>query len=1238
MQAQLDYLYFISCVLFLAIAVRAFKASGRDGHARMMERLFGAFAAVLGFHDGLEVCAQSLHPAGWIDVPTLALVVLSLAIIVEAARRAVGMRGPKNKTGRADGIRLLLAAAGWVTLLPAFNTGLGIAAETPAVLLRIACCLCGAAYVLRQSPLPLSIRIRSITLGTWGWLLLLIVIVGTGWVATEWRGAFAADGLRQKFLGYAVDVAKAVPAGEVGALSFSEADTAKSEFVRVESQLVAFDRYLGDVQGIFSLAQRDDHIVFGPETFPPNDRFASRPGQTYKHPDPALLKIFKTAIPELIGPYTDEYGTFITAYAPVISRQTNTVFLVIGIDIPADEWRAGIASARGLAILLTFILAVFIGLGWELAMLRRDLRPAEQHWWARHAATLIALGAGALLTAIAAKIIFDIESRKLEQDFRSLVQMQENEMRDRLHEIQNYVEGLGLFFESSRVVTLNEFNKYVSPMNNTLGIQAWAWAPEVPAGEKERYERFVRCQGVHDFRIFRDSADTSATGARPVKQYFPIAYSMPFEGNEAAVGFDISSEAVRKSAVDAAIRSGLTVSTPLIPLKKNDGRDQGVLIYHPVSDEKAGWPHGVVIGVLQPQKLMDRLARLRPDVYSQIDLDIVELDGSGPAAELAHASGGEADRLPLSTERVKSYRNSSVTPLFIFGRCWAIVAHEGGSFSHARPILYSGLAAGAGSILTVLLTAFMAFIARRKDDLEEKIRKGTKELWESELRFRNLFEHSPDPHLLFLDNHIVDCNDAAVAMLKGTRQQILGMTILDLSPEHQPGGEPSSEKADAVRRQSLLHTTEHIEWLGRKLDGAFFWAEASRTILMIDEQVVSFIAFRDISDRKKIQADLERSNSELKRAIVRANELAVRAEAANIAKSNFLANMSHEFRTPMNGIMGMAGLLLDTPLDEEQRGFAGVIQDCGGSLLELIDNVLDLSQIESRKLELDTTTFDLPVLMRDLVSGFATRAREKNLHLSCTTDPEAPALLHGDPERLHQVLANLVDNAIKFTHEGGVAVDVAIAERTAATVVLRFSVRDTGIGIARDKTGLLFENFSQIDASTTRRYGGSGLGLVLSKQLAELMGGQIGVKSEDGRGSEFWFTSRFDLTCGPMAAEFTAPSVPDSQPASGTALADEDHALEETAAASAAKARLIAEMPAHIDAMKNALALGNASGAASAAHQIREAAAALKEGQLLDVAIEIELASKVGDAIAAGERVPLLESEFYAVKQTIERE
>lgn len=230
------------------------------------------------------------------------------------------------------------------------------------------------------------------------------------------------------------------------------------------------------------------------------------------------------------------------------------------------------------------------------------------------------------------------------------------------------------------------------------------------------------------------------------------------------------------------------------------------------------------------------------------------------------------------------------------------------------------------------------------------------------------------------------------------------------------------------------------------------------------------------------------------------------AESANRAKSAFLANMSHEIRTPMNGIQGMLSLLLETSLDKEQQEFAGIALKCGDTLLTLINDVLDLSKIEAGKLELEHIDFSLRQTVEEVIEQFAERAYAKGLELIYHISETVPYTLRGDPTRIGQILTNLVSNAVKFTHAGHIKLNVDLTHQDEQSAYLRLDVADTGIGIATGAKTQVFETFSQADASTTRKYGGTGLGLTICKQLVEQMGGEIGLDSEPNAGTTFWFT------------------------------------------------------------------------------------------------------------------------------------
>ena len=413
------------------------------------------------------------------------------------------------------------------------------------------------------------------------------------------------------------------------------------------------------------------------------------------------------------------------------------------------------------------------------------------------------------------------------------------------------------------------------------------------------------------------------------------------------------------------------------------------------------------------------------------------------------------------------------------------------------------------------------------------LRKHTEEeLRESEAKYSTLVELDPDGVLLIQSGKVVFANRGIYEIFGLEDSEFMNKNLLNLLTGNM--SDILSVMSDVVKGAIINQLSDAANGIvkahkyqvpSKRLSGENIWIEIYTNPITYKGKTAEILLFRDITEQKQAEEELKKSkkaveianlelaaiNLDLEMSTLKANEMVVEAEASNQAKSEFLANMSHEIRTPMNSVLGMVDLVLESDLGTEQEKFLRMAKSSAYSLLDIINDILDFSKIEAGKMDLETIDFDLTEVIDGLIGPLSYRANEKGLELLLYIDPKVPLNLTGDPTKLRQVILNLIGNSIKFTEEGEIVLSIGVEKEAGKSVELHLSVRDTGIGVLDEKKDAIFHSFTQADGSTTRKYGGTGLGLTISKKLVGLMGGEIWVESDVGKGSTFHFTAEFDL-------------------------------------------------------------------------------------------------------------------------------
>jgi len=717
----------------------------------------------------------------------------------------------------------------------------------------------------------------------------------------------------------------------------------------------------------------------------------------------------------------------------------------------------------------------------------------------------------------------EAENRRLEGMFRVNAVQRAGAIQRQFEANLGVVHAMTAFYASSDEVTRSEFGGFAETflrLNPSLTVLAMA--PRVPAETRAEHEKAARKENLGGYQIRERDAAGEWVPAAKRDVCFPVSRLSERGGSGLALGFDLLSiQDLGDTIVRACDSDGLCM-TGALPLGSSPDAPQGVFAVAPLrakgplsaaAPRRSEGIEGIILAGFQ----------LGTTVEDAVD----NIEAAGITIRLAQQlPSGEEERVypPLTQTtgqpdrvlpRSQGQPESELVHRIGFelgGRHWVFYGIADDSYVDRRRSWGPFIAILAGLLVTALVAAYVDTLVSRAAEVERLVVQRTVELrhanaqlahevadrkraesvlQDSQALYSSLVENLPVQVLRKdLEGRFTFANESFCRLLGKKQEDIVGKTDHDFYP----AGLAQKYRCDDVRVAQSGELFEDIEEYERAGETRYVHVMKSAVRDAAGTIIGTQAVFWDVTARKWAETHLAEAKES--------------AEAASRAKSAFLANMSHEIRTPLNAILGMTEFVLDTPLAAEQREYLTVVRESGESLLSLVSDILDFSKIEAGRLDLDRTAFDLHESLGDTLKSLAMRAHRKGLELGCCIRRGVPEVVVGDATRLRQIIVNLVGNAIKFTDRGEVVVDVDCQSRSPGEAILRFAVSDTGIGIPADNRATIFGAFVQGDSTTTRKFGGTGLGLAISSRLVELMGGQIAVESEVGRGSMFQFTVR----------------------------------------------------------------------------------------------------------------------------------
>ena len=685
----------------------------------------------------------------------------------------------------------------------------------------------------------------------WFFSLIMLLLFGAGLWAAEWQGRIKDKEIRNQLLRQAEAIARTINQEQVKSLNFTGTDKTKPEFQRLCGQMKAYKNTIREYfrvsdLSIYSMAKHTDTIVFGPESIEEHEPYASPPGTVYKLPSLAVKNIFSDGLAFTEGPYTDEYGTFVSAYAAVFDPGTGKVLMVIGMDIEFDFFQKAIAGQR-MIVFFCVLLLVFVLLGGNTLLWLRKHNIREHNFLFKYAEAIIVATFGVALTMIIALALHNNEKDKQREMFKQVAEPEAKSVCKAFRNFRDYqIGGLVRYFSGSHDIDREEFHSILSPMFRMSGRQTTiGWAVPVPEQNKVAWESTAHMEGMANFRIWQKDQNGVKIPAENRKIYFPFWYVEPFSGNEMLMGYDLGSDTSGRDALEKAMNTGLPVASDPVFLSSSREKNTEILIFHPVfKGEKINRTiHGFIVAVLNLELFLKKAVSSDPSEKPQTIIDLYQLESNQSNAFLVSTSEREQPHRAKTPDDLKTRLHNKMTaiyPVFIFGKSYAVVISPFPE-SIAATSVYSGyLTFMIGLLLTALFTAFTVFLNQRQAYLKLQVEARTFELRMSEEEVKRKNE------ALEKTNSEKDKYFSIIAHdLRGPFNSLLGLTKIMTEDLQKMTMEEIEQIAGHLRKSASN--------LYNQLENLLEWSRVQRGIILYMPE--SFLVSSGISESLNIVLD-----------------------------------------------------------------------------------------------------------------------------------------------------------------------------------------------------------------------------------------------------------------------------------------------------------------------------------------------------------------------------------------------